>query len=60
MHYSTVSKFLTTPRFKTPNRPVQAEFDPKAGKARIENFIDLRFVDELKKSGFLAQVAERN
>jgi hypothetical protein len=37
-----------------------AEFDPKAGKARIENFIDLRFVDELKKSGFLAQVAGRN
>ncbi len=37
-----------------------AEFDPKAGKARVENFIDLRCVDELKKSGFLAQVAGRN
>jgi hypothetical protein len=25
--------------------------------AKVEEFIDLRFVDELKKSGFVAQVS---
>lgn len=32
---------------------IQASFDPKAAKARVEDFVDLRFVDELKKTGFI-------
>jgi NitT/TauT family transport system substrate-binding protein len=32
---------------------IQASFDPKAAKAKVEDFVDLRFVDELKKSGFI-------
>jgi NitT/TauT family transport system substrate-binding protein len=32
---------------------VQAFWDPKAATARAEDFVDLRFVDQLKKSGFV-------
>jgi ABC-type nitrate/sulfonate/bicarbonate transport system substrate-binding protein len=32
---------------------VQASWDPKAAKAKAEEFVDLRFVEKLKKSGFL-------
>lgn len=32
---------------------IQASFDPKATKAKVEDFVDLRFVAELKKSGFI-------
>jgi NitT/TauT family transport system substrate-binding protein len=32
---------------------IQASFDPKATKAKAEDFVDLRFVDELRKSGFI-------
>ena len=35
---------------------VQASWDPKAAKAKAEEFVDLRFVDNLKKSGFLAKL----
>ena len=32
---------------------VQAEFDPKAAGAKAADFVDLRFVHELKKTGFI-------
>jgi ABC-type nitrate/sulfonate/bicarbonate transport system substrate-binding protein len=32
---------------------IQATFDPKATKAKVEDFVDLRFVDELRKTGFI-------
>jgi len=32
---------------------IQASFDPKATKANVEDFVDLRFVDEMKKAGFI-------
>jgi NitT/TauT family transport system substrate-binding protein len=35
---------------------VQASFDPKAASAKVEDLVDLRFVDELKKSGFIAKL----
>lgn len=35
---------------------VQANWDPKAAKVKAENFVDLRFVNDLKKSGFLAKL----
>jgi NitT/TauT family transport system substrate-binding protein len=35
---------------------VQASFDPKAGNAKVEDLVELRFVDELKKSGFIAKL----
>ncbi|HEY7715543.1 MAG TPA: ABC transporter substrate-binding protein [Candidatus Binatia bacterium] len=35
---------------------VQATWDAKAAKARAEDFVDLRFVENLKKSGFLAKL----
>ena len=35
---------------------VQASFDPKAANAKVEDLVDLRFVDELKKSGFIAKL----
>jgi NitT/TauT family transport system substrate-binding protein len=39
---------------------IQAEIDPKAAKAKAEDFVDLRFVDELKRSGFLARLSGKN
>ena len=38
---------------------IQASLDPKAAKAKAEDFVDLRFVDELKKSGFIDQLYGR-
>jgi NitT/TauT family transport system substrate-binding protein len=35
---------------------VQANWDPKAAKAKAEDFVDLHFVDKLKKSGFLEKL----
>jgi NitT/TauT family transport system substrate-binding protein len=38
---------------------VQAATDPRAAKARAEDFVELRFVDELRKSGYLEQLHGR-
>lgn len=38
---------------------VQATWDPKAAKAKAEDFVDLRFVDDLNKSGFIEQLYGR-
>ena len=35
---------------------VQANWDPKAAKVKAADFVDLRFVDNLKKSGFLEKL----
>ncbi|HWP23025.1 MAG TPA: ABC transporter substrate-binding protein [Candidatus Binatia bacterium] len=35
---------------------IQASWDPKAAKAKAEDFVDLRFVEELKKSGFIEKL----
>jgi hypothetical protein len=35
---------------------VQALTDPRAGKARAEDLVELRFVNELRKSGFLEKL----
>ena len=32
---------------------IQASFDPKATKAKVDDFVDVRFVDELRKTGFI-------
>ncbi len=39
---------------------IQAEIDPKAAKAKPEDVLDLRFVDDLKKSGFLARLGVKS
>jgi NitT/TauT family transport system substrate-binding protein len=38
---------------------IQASLDPKAAKAKAEDFVDLRFVTELKQSGFLDKLYGR-
>ena len=38
---------------------VQATWDPKAAKAKAQDIVDLRFVDNLKKSGFIDQLYGR-
>ena len=38
---------------------VQALTDPRAGKAKPEDFVELRFVDEMKKSGFVDKLYGR-
>ena len=35
---------------------VQASWDPKAAKAKAEDFVDLRFVDQIKKSGLITKL----
>jgi ABC-type nitrate/sulfonate/bicarbonate transport system substrate-binding protein len=35
---------------------IQASIDPKAAKAKAEDFVELRFVDELKKDGFVEKL----
>lgn len=35
---------------------IQALTDPRAAKAKAEDFVELRFVDEVRKSGFLEQL----
>jgi len=39
---------------------VQASFDPRAVRAKAEDFVDLRFVDELKKTGFVNKLYGRH
>lgn len=39
---------------------IQASWDPRAAKARAEDFVDLRFVDELKRSGFINKLYGRH
>jgi ABC-type nitrate/sulfonate/bicarbonate transport system substrate-binding protein len=39
---------------------IQATFDPKASKAKVDDFIDLRFVDELRKTGFIDSLYNRS
>lgn len=38
---------------------VQALTDPRAGKAKADDFVELRFVDELRKSGFVDKMYGR-
>lgn len=38
---------------------IQASIDPKAAKAKPEDFVDLRFLDELKKIGFFDKMYGR-
>lgn len=38
---------------------VQAAWDPKAAKARAEDFVDLRFTNNLKRSGFIDKLYGR-
>jgi hypothetical protein len=38
---------------------IQASLDPKAAKAKAEDFVDLRFVTDLKQSGFLDKLYGR-
>ena len=38
---------------------VQALTDPRAVKAKVEDFVELRFVDELRKSGFVDKLYGR-
>ncbi|MGH7766335.1 MAG: ABC transporter substrate-binding protein [Candidatus Binatia bacterium] len=35
---------------------IQALTDPRAAKAKVEDFVELRFVDEVKKSGFIEKL----
>ena len=35
---------------------VQANWDPKAAKTKAQDYVDLRFVEQLKKSGFLEKL----
>lgn len=39
---------------------VQANWDPKAEKAKAEDFVDLRFVEQLKMSGFIDKLYGRS
>ncbi|HKX50217.1 MAG TPA: hypothetical protein VJQ48_07260 [Candidatus Binatia bacterium] len=39
---------------------IQATIDPKAAKARPEDFVDFGFLDELKKSGYLDKLYGRS
>jgi len=32
---------------------IQVSLDPKAAKAKVDDFVDVRFVDELRKTGFI-------
>jgi len=38
---------------------VQALTDPRAAKVKPEDFVDLRFVDEMRKSGFVEKLYGR-
>ncbi|HXF75760.1 MAG TPA: ABC transporter substrate-binding protein [Methylomirabilota bacterium] len=35
---------------------VQASWDPKAARAKVDDFVDLRFVNELRSSGFVKRL----
>ena len=49
----------TVPRGFQPTLEVMAASDPRVAGARPEDFIDLRFVEELRKSGFLEKLYGR-
>jgi hypothetical protein len=38
---------------------VQSSWDPKAAKAKVEDFVDLRFVDQLRSSGLIDKLYGR-
>jgi hypothetical protein len=38
---------------------VQALTDTRAAKAKVDDFVDLRFVDELRKNGFINKLYGR-
>jgi NitT/TauT family transport system substrate-binding protein len=38
---------------------IQALTDPRAAKAKVEDFVELRFVDEMRKSGFVEKLYGR-
>jgi hypothetical protein len=38
---------------------IQALTDPRAAKAKAEDFVELRFVDEMRKSGFVDKLYGR-
>ena len=38
---------------------VQALTDARAAKAKVDDFVELRFVDEMKKSGFVDKLYGR-
>lgn len=38
---------------------IQASFDPKATKSKVDDFVDVRFVDELRKTGFIDSLYNR-
>jgi ABC-type nitrate/sulfonate/bicarbonate transport system substrate-binding protein len=38
---------------------VQSSWDPKAAQAKVDDFVDLRFVNDLKKSGFIDKLYGR-
>lgn len=38
---------------------VQSSWDPKAAKAKVEDFVDLRFVDQLRSTGFIEKLYGR-
>ncbi len=38
---------------------IQVSFDPKAAKAKVDDFVDVRFVDELRKTGFIDSLYNR-
>jgi NitT/TauT family transport system substrate-binding protein len=38
---------------------IQASWDPKAGKAKVEDFVTVRFVQELKQNGFIDRLYNR-
>src|SRR5207253_10437804 len=38
---------------------IQASFDPKAAKGKVEDFVDVRFVDELRKAGLIESLYNR-
>ena len=38
---------------------VQSSWDPKAAKAKAEDFVDLSFVDQLRSSGFVDKLYGR-
>jgi ABC-type nitrate/sulfonate/bicarbonate transport system substrate-binding protein len=62
--YAANSEFLVDDTYPTleglkQTLEVQALTDPRAAKAKAEDFVELRFVDELKKSGFVDKLYGR-
>ncbi|MBI4528535.1 MAG: ABC transporter substrate-binding protein [Deltaproteobacteria bacterium] len=62
--YASYSDFLIEDTYPTieglkNTLEIQAAWDPRAANAKAESFVDLRFVDELKKSGFIDQLYGR-